>query len=234
MKKKKLENIKLPAPRPIIELHESVPIHCRVLIVCEGKKTEPNYFQSFHMMQHGGIVFEIETEGKGENTKQVVQKAINLRDYAESIDKPFDSVWAVFDRDSFSDEKFNTAIQMAEQRGINTAWSNEAFELWYVLHFQYRNTPMSRNDYAQEITFRVNEAGYPKRAYKYKKNAIDSQRVMSQYGSDTDAIRNAERLHLSYTDNRHAQHNPCTTVYQLVRLLRGEDNEFNHKIIMNI
>lgn len=230
MKKKSLDHIKLPSLTPVMEQHQSVPIHCRVLIVCEGKETEPNYFQSFHMMQHGGIVFEIETEGKGENTKQVVQKAIQLRNFAEEINNPFDSVWAVFDKDSFSDEKFNTAIQMAEQQGINTAWSNEAFELWYVLHFQYRNTPMSRTDYAREITTRVNDAGYPKSAYRYKKNASDSHQVMSQYGSETDAIRNAERLHQSYTDRRYARHNPCTTVYQLVRLLRGEDNEFNRKI----
>lgn len=26
-------------------------IKCRVLIVCEGAKTEPNYFKSFHMMK---------------------------------------------------------------------------------------------------------------------------------------------------------------------------------------
>ena len=35
-------------------------IKCRVLIVCEGLKTEPNYFKSFHMMKNsGGLVFEI-------------------------------------------------------------------------------------------------------------------------------------------------------------------------------
>ena len=179
------------------------------------------------MMQRGGIVFEVESKGDGENTIQVVDEAIRLRDCAEYNDNPFDSVWAVFDKDSFADKDFNAAIEMAKQHDIHTAWSNEAFELWYVLHFQYRNTAMSRTEYKAEITKRVNEAGFLKKNYKYQKNAKNSKEIMSHYGSEDEAIRNAERLEKTYADKRYARHNPCTTVYKLVRLLRGEDKIFN-------
>lgn len=233
MKKKNLDQIQITAPQQQ-EQHTPVPVHCRVLIVSEGTKTEPNYFKSFHMMQHGGIVFEIESQGEGVNTIQVVEKAIQLRGHAESMDKPYDSVWAVFDKDNFADVQFNEAIEMAQRNGINAAWSNEAFELWYVLHFCYRNTPMSRTEYQGDITTRVNAANYPRRAYQYCKNATDSHAIMSQYGDEATAIRDAERLHKTYTDHRYATHNPCTTVYQLVRLLRGEDPAFNAQIIATI
>jgi hypothetical protein len=38
----------------------------------------------------------------------------------------------------------------------------------------------------------------------------------------------------SFVDERYAQHNPCTTVYKLVRLLRGEDKEFNKRILSDL
>lgn len=128
-------------------------IKCRVLIVCEGLKTEPNYFKSFHMMENsGGLVFEITNAGGGINTIQVVQKAIELRDKAIGDKKPYDITWAVFDRDSFDAADFDNAIHMAESNDIRCAWSNEAFELWYIYHFENRITPMSRKEYAHKIT----------------------------------------------------------------------------------
>ena len=133
-------------------------IKCRVLIVCEGFKTEPNYFKSFHMMENsGGLVFEITNAGGGINTIKVVQKAIELRDKAIGDKKPYDITWAVFDKDSFDADKFDNAIKMANSNGIRCAWSNEAFELWYIYHFENRITPMSRNEYAHKITTLVRE-----------------------------------------------------------------------------
>ena len=70
-------------------------IRCRVLIVCEGEKTEPNYFRSFSMMKNSsGLVYEVSCKGGGINTLQVVEKAIELRDKAEKQGLPYDSVWA--------------------------------------------------------------------------------------------------------------------------------------------
>jgi hypothetical protein len=44
----------------------------------------------------------------------------------------------------------------------------------------------------------------------------------------------AQAQDASFVDERYAQHNPCTTVYKLVRLLRGEDKEFNKRILSDL
>ena len=72
---------------------KSRDINIFILIVCEGTKTEPNYFKSFPKSV-GQFVFDIQTEGTGMNTLNVVDKAIELRD---SSDQEYDRVWAVFD-----------------------------------------------------------------------------------------------------------------------------------------
>lgn len=135
-------------------------IRCSILIVCEGEKTEPNYFKSFSMMKNSsGFVYEVFTDGGGISTLKVVEKAIELRDKAGAQGKPFDAVWAVFDRDSFKPNDFDNAIMKAEANGIGCAWSNEAFELWYVYHFDNRITAMNRTSYKGVITKRVRGKG---------------------------------------------------------------------------
>lgn len=202
-------------------------IVCKILIVSEGTKTEPNYFNAFKSLNRGTVVYDIEVKGEATNTIQVVNKAIELRDKGD-----YDSVWAVFDKDSFDDDKFNAAIIKAEKNGIGCAWSNEAFELWYLYHFQNRVTAMSRKEYEKAISDAVNDSpNYKqKKEYKYEKKNPDNYRIMTTYGSMENAIKYAEAQSKTYTDNRYATHNPCTMVYKLVRLLIGQDEVFNAEI----
>lgn len=213
-------------------------IRCRVLIVCEGQQTDPNYFRSFNMMKNSsGLVYEITCGGGGINTMQVVDEAIALRDAACAAGNPYDAVWAVFDRDSFVAAAFDNAVAKAEANDIGCAWSNEAFEMWYVFHFDNRCTPMSRKEYKNVITRRVCEAGYKhgKKAYVYKKNDPDMRRILAQCGCDERrAIRFAECQAASFHDRKYHTHNPCTTVYKLVRLLLGEDKEFIRRVEENM
>lgn len=200
---------------------------CKILIVSEGTKTEPNYFKAFRSFNRGTIVYDIEVKGEADNTINVVDKAIELKNKGD-----YDSVWAVFDKDSFPDKNFNAAIIKAEQKGIGCAWSNEAFELWYLYHFVNRVTAMSRKEYEQAISDAVNKSpNYKsKKAYKYQKKDPNNYQIMTTYGSMEDAIKYAEAQSLKYTDNRFATHNPCTMVYKLVRLLIGQDKEFNEYV----
>ena len=91
------------------------------LIVCEGERTEPNYFRAFRL---AGDVRGIDVRGEGYNTTRLVEAAI---EYARQGD--YDQVWCVFDRDSFPAQNFNEAIALAERQGFQVAYSNEAFEL---------------------------------------------------------------------------------------------------------
>ena len=138
---------------------------CRILIVCEGEKTEPNYFRSFDRYRKGNVVYELTLDGGRMNTVGVVDKAISLRDKANI---PYDRVWAVFDKDGFPAKNFNTAIAKANQNHIECAWSNEAFELWYLYHFQNVTTGVSRKHYEEKISAAVNDSPKYKSKKKYK------------------------------------------------------------------
>jgi hypothetical protein len=195
------------------------------LIVCEGEKTEPNYFKSFPK-QVSKYIFNIQTDGGGINTIGVVEKAIDLRNNSLM---EYDRVWAVFDKDNF--KNFDAAIAKAKDNNIGCAWSNEAFELWYLLHFQYRNTAMSREDYEKAIEDEVNKKWKnKKKPYKYLKNAIDTYAILQKFGDQTQAIANAEKLSNLYADKKFANHNPRTQVYELVKQLIGKDTILNEDI----
>ena len=210
---------------------ETKTIRCSILIVCEGTKTEPNYFEAFAEMRQGVIVYDIEVKGLGRGTKDVVEKAIYLKGKND-----YDRVWAVFDKDEFPAKDFNEAISLGQKNGIEVAWSNEAFELWYLYHFQNVTTGVSRKDYETKISAAVNASSkYRSREkYKYAKKNPDNFKIMTTYGSMESALRYAETKRGEYTDSRYANHNPCTTVYRLVRQLLGQDEELNAELTAKI
>ncbi len=226
-KKKAIGAISVSSFKMGSSLHQPVDVICRILIVCEGEKTEPNYFKSFNRMNRGGVVYQIKCEGGRISTLQVVNKAIDLKNDAINANLPYDSIWAVFDKDSFTPANFNAAIQKAQSNGINCAWSNEAFELWYIYHFANRVTPMSRQDYQKAITTYIRKH---KSGYEYQKNDPNMHSYLSDFGNEAQAIKLAEQQALSFGHNRFAEHNPSTWVYRLVKLLRGEDVDFNKRI----
>jgi hypothetical protein len=174
------------------------------LIVCEGAVTETYYFKAF---RKGVRVEEIKVEGTGTNTISLVREATKLRNkYAE-----YDEVWCVFDKDSFTPEQFNTAIQMALSNKMKAAYSNEAFELWYLLHFEYCESGLNRNTYKERLTKYLGK--------EYKKN--DPKMYETLLPNQATAISNAKRLAQMHTSNSPADHNPVTLVYQLVESLNN-------------
>ncbi|MBO7463762.1 MAG: RloB domain-containing protein [Bacteroidales bacterium] len=209
-----------------VQRRKTRQIRCNILIVSEGTETEPNYFKNFNSKERGKYIVYVKAQGEATNTIQVVNKAIELRD--EDPDK-YDSVWAVFDKDDFDSDKFNAAIIKAEKNGIGCAWSNEAFELWFLYHFKNQVTAMSRTEYADAISDAVNKSTKykEKKKYKYEKKDPKNYQIMTTYGSMDDAIKFAESTSEKYTDERYATHNPCTMVYKLVRLLIGQNEDFN-------
>lgn len=197
------------------------------LIVCEGEKTEPNYFRSFPR-KVGKVIFDIEFEGGGINTLKVVEKAIELRDKSK---QKYDRVWAVFDRDSFHSNSFNSAILKAKANGINCAWSNEAFELWYLLHFQHRVTAMKREEYKHAIERAVNnKLGKKKNTFRYKKNDPEMFALLKITGSQDLAIKCAKALSNKIDGENFAKFNPQTQVFKLVEELNGLSEELNNEI----
>lgn len=197
------------------------------LIVCEGEKTEPNYFKSFPK-KVGKIIYDIEFEGGGISTIKVVEKAIELRDKSK---QKYDRVWAVFDRDSFKANSFNSAILKAKANNIKCAWSNEAFELWYLLHFHNRVTAMKRTEYEKAIEEAVNgKIGKKKKKFEYKKNSPEMYTLLSRIGNQELAIKWAKELANSISGEQFANYNPQTMVFKLVEELNGKSEELNAEL----
>ncbi len=180
----------------------------RFLIVCEGKKTEPYYFRGFRVPKD---VAEIDVKGLGKTPLQLVEKALRLRSKAAvKLDlNEYDQVWCVFDKDDWEDDKFNDLIEEAKNEGLDIAYSNQAFELWFLLHFHYYDYPMHRSQYEGELSKLLGR--------RYKKNSPDMYYRL--YSKQKTAINNAEQLLELYVPRNPAKDNPSTTVHRLVKEL---------------
>ncbi len=180
----------------------------RILILCEGEKTEPNYFRALKEDLPKGVL-DIDVLGLGANTLTIVRKAKKLYNESQRTTRPFDRVWLVFDRDSFPSDSFDNTIHSADANKFCCAWSNEAFELWYLLHFEYRNTAMIRDDYKRCISRYIHR--------KYEKNDGTMYNELKDYQQI--AIRNAERLLVQHTSVPPSSSNPGTQVHLLIKEL---------------
>ncbi len=123
------------------------------LIFCEGEKTEVNYLNSLEHFLNSklndkfSVKFKIEPIGK--NAIETTNKAIK---YIKKADNIFENVFAFFDKDDLSGEQFNKSIFKCNNTNIEPIWSNESFELWYLLHYINIQSAISRNDYENKLT----------------------------------------------------------------------------------
>jgi len=174
------------------------------LIVCEWKRTEPLYFQKYRAP---GLVIRV--DGEGCDPLGIVRKALKEKELARKKRSSFDQVWCVFDRDATPADQFNAALALAYQNHVETAYSNQSFELWYLLHFQFQHTALSRQDYIQRLGHLL---GHP-----YVK---DSETIFDElYSLRPDALRNAQHLLEEYQPLKPADDDPSTTVHRLVEQL---------------
>lgn len=179
----------------------------RVLIVCEGEKTEPDYFRQFRVTSA-----EIKIVGTGYNTMALVREALRLKKEAGDNDEPYDQVWCVFDRDSFPAPDVDNAWHTARKKKLRTALSNEAFELWFLLHFDYMIAAHTRYQYQEMLSVRMGR--------QYKKN--DPEMYHELLSRQQIAIENAKKLIGQYDPRKPATDNPCTEVHELVMELNNQ------------
>lgn len=171
----------------------------RFLIVCEGEETERLYFLAFRAP---GLVVKV--HGLGKDPLTVVAEAERLRHQNE-----YEQVWCVFDRDDVTPDRFNKALAMAAGFKIRVAYSNPAFELWFLLHFHYCHTPITRADYINQLNQCL-----PKRYDKRDGTMytlLQKKQVM--------ALTHAAKLLNEYDPAQPAYDDPATTVHLLVQAL---------------
>jgi hypothetical protein len=110
-----------------------------VLIVCEGRETEPNYFDRLKREEHAKKNFTIKVKkGKGGSRQQVAQFAVERK---ENAGDKFDEVWCVMDVERPEGlPDIRAALTLLESNHIKAALSNPAFEVWLLAHFEKTGT----------------------------------------------------------------------------------------------
>lgn len=183
------------------------------LIVTEGERTEPIYFEFIKDLLPKNLIETIDISGEGDNTINIVRKAIEYREQRkkDTVRPNFDHSWAVFDKDDFLVEDYNGAIQLAQQSDIETAESNEAFELWYVLHFQFLDTKIDREQYKEKLTELL--------GFKYEKGNEKVVKYLFDNCNIRNAISFAKKLEDLHTGVTASESCPYTRVYKLVEEL---------------
>lgn len=135
-------------PRSRREIEQKVittrkkPYDDRVLIVCEGKKSEPTYLEDL-VDRYGLSTANVVIEGIGSDPGRVVATAKRLEKKERRIGESYDVVYCVFDHDEH--EHFNSASQEARDARLKLARSWPCFEYWLVLHFVYHRKPYARS-----------------------------------------------------------------------------------------
>jgi len=196
----------------------SRPVKTTVLIVGEGRETEPNYFRALRSEESVDRRFAITVKkGRGISREDVVNQAVKLKAQADSHGKGFDEVWCVLDVETpGARESLNRALAKAKEHGITACLSNPCFEVWLLSHFEKK--ARAYND-CDAVIARLNKHWAKVCAEDYRKN---DENVYGRVSDLTQtAIENAQWVR----DTHHgsieetADANSSTEVYRLVRRL---------------
>ena len=179
-----------------------------LIIVCEGSRTEPTYFNRY---RERGSGLKIKTLNCGDTDP------VNLVEFAlRQIEKNDldlsggDEIWCVFDVDSNSNDSLEKARRLATGK-VKIALSNPCFELWYFLHFAYSEGTLTKDQLVSELEEYLDEYD-PVKDYFDKLLPVRSA-----------AIKNSAKLVKKHIDAGTAlmsrASNPSTQIGDLVRFI---------------
>ena len=182
----------------------------RVLIVCEGEKTEPSYFMELREY-YGLHTANIEITGEcGSSPTTILAKAKELFNKAKQDGNPFDRVYCIFDKDEHTTyEQTILEIENITPKGVFfSITSVPCFEYWILLHFTYSCKPFTSSGNKSEL-----KNFYPD--YEKNKEGIFIDLIDKL---DT-AIAYAKQI--SKSNQKTVTDNPSTSIGELVEYLRN-------------
>ncbi|CAM5335375.1 hypothetical protein MAUB1S_05817 [Mycolicibacterium aubagnense] len=124
----------------------------KFIIFCEGKNTEPLYFEGIQRENRNSLI-EIETIPAAGVPLTMAKAAIERAKSEGLLPKnrkkinsfeTMDQVWVVFDRDEHPN--FNEAISLCNSNEIKVSRSNPCFEIWILLHYENYDKACDRHD----------------------------------------------------------------------------------------
>lgn len=189
------------------------------LIVTEGTKTEPQYFEGLkkdiNNLYKGRISIVIEGVGQGANTLTLLERAQKI---VERSPGKYKHIWLVYDKDDFPKDDFDNTYSRCKSLSENSdsiiyhaLWSNECIEYWFLLHFMALDSALNRNEYYPKLTECLGS--------KYKKNRADIYTLLKP--NIKTAINNAKRTADENKGLPPSQCTPGTAVYEIFEMLEG-------------
>ncbi len=190
-----------------------------ILIVCEGKKTEPIYFNALKETLRL-IMVDVEIVGEGGAPITVVNRAIARREERKQIASKsltkteYEVIYCVIDVEAPTPhESLANAVSKAKDNKLEVILSNPCFEYWYILHFRKTSAPFSRSRDAKSALRREHSA--------YSESDTTIFNVV--YPKTSDAIRHSKEVlneqHNDAEDLRDC--NPSTHVHKIVEYLQN-------------
>lgn len=116
-----------------------------IRLVCEGDKTEPNYFNGY-LKAKGFSQPNMAFKPKDHSPKGIAKAAKEEFQKAKKLKIPEDKIfiWAVFDRDGH--DGIAEAITILRGSPVGIAFSNICFEYWILLHYENTTRPFPNCD----------------------------------------------------------------------------------------
>ena len=189
-------------------------------IITNGEQTECNYF---NLLKSKHSVYDV---------KVIFQNAdpVGLVQYARKLVDEANQVWCVFDIDyTYQDNRLLTALKQAEESGIKIAYSNIAFEVWLISHFDKCRQQLQLKDYPNELNRLLKENG-SNEIYRKNNEKLLKTCFIPNYKK---AIVNAKIVYQNYVKAHNEKHSnqrqpvwewvSSTTVYKLVEALKLKD-----------
>ncbi len=168
----------------------------RLLIYCEGEKTEPNYIREYIAWKHPTVrtlnssVVVVDT--KKNTPVALVEEAIKARKVKRGDGTPTaDDYWVVYDREAvskYSDKLHQKAFDQAKKQTLHVVLSNVCFEYWILLHFIDSAISVNCCDDLIEDT-RFTSALKSAGLYPYNKtNAVLARKIVSYVDANGDSV----------------------------------------------
>ena len=190
-------------------------IEKKILIACEGKKTEPKYFNAIRQdLRLPPEQVEL-LPHDGTDPLSIVNALVEARkdkQREKNWDKA-DLAWAVFDGDEHivnDPINWHKAIQKAKSQKINLAITNPSIEFWYLIHFQDHFAIITRDKAKDRLKDHI--PNYDKARCYYPEKLK---------GLTQDAIARANKLDELAKQNKLPEYaNPCCSgISQLVEMM---------------
>lgn len=188
-------------------------------ILTNGEQTECNYFR---LLKAKHSIYDVKVIFQNDDPIGLVNHALN---YVREANQ----VWCVFDIDYTNDDgRLRPALKKAEDNKIKIAYSNIAFEVWLISHYEKCSKSLEINQLQGELDklLKLNEKGY---TYSKTDEKLLKKCFIPKYKQ---AVENAKIVYQKRVQECAEMHNSnypiwkwnsSTTVYKLVEALKLKD-----------